>query len=243
MNAGQSERKQLPPQLPPAQVPIPATHAKAMRLVTRAQALVDQAMADPDALIVWPGPISEALNKLTAKQRQYAIRTGAGQPDIQAYLATYDVDENTGDDVHYSNISRLNSHSKVSHVQLILRDWLSQKWLLDATEVKDYAVSKLYEESAWAGKSSDRIKATELLLRVHGQLVDKKEVTHRDATEHDEQAALFRSIIDDLKLAPVLEAEYVQSNQLLSAPTLGTLCLACNLRAKLDGPFEDGAGI
>jgi len=78
---------------------------------------------------------------------------------------------------------------------------------------------------------------------MHGLLVDKKEITHRDASEYDEQAALFRSIIDDLKLAPVLEAEYVQSNQLLSAPTLGTLCLACNLRAKLDGPFEDGAGI
>lgn len=230
-------------QLPPAQVAIPATHAKAMRIVTRAQALVDQAMADPDALIVWPAPISEALSKLTAKQRQYAIRTGAGQPDIQAYKASYDVDESIPDTAHYANISRLNSHTRISHVQLILRDWLSQKWLLDATEVKDYAVSKLYEESAWAGKSSDRIKATELLLRVHGQLVDKKEVTHRDATEHDEQAALFRSIIDDLKLTPVLEAEYVQPNQLLSAPTLGPLCPACNSRAKLDGPFEDGAGI
>jgi len=87
------------------------------------------------------------------------------------------------------------------------------------------------------------IPLSETLLRMHGLLVDKKEITHRDASEYDEQAALFRSIIDDLKLAPVLEAEYVQSNQLLSAPTLGTLCLACNLRAKLDGPFEDGAGI
>lgn len=231
-------------QLPPQQVAIPPQQAKAMRFVSRAQAMVAKAtLSEEGEELPWPPVLRDALNKLTFKQRQYAVRVAGGQPQIEAYRLSYNVSEERADKELASDMSQLNHHPRISTAVELLRSYLSHAWLADAVEVKEHAAAVLYEASVWGDTTAAKIKASETLLRMHGLLVDKKEITHRDASEYDEQAALFRSIIDDLKLAPVLEAEYVQSNQLLSAPTLGTLCPACNSRAKLDGPFEDGAGI
>lgn len=238
MNAAQVETPKF--LLPMA---ITKEQSSQLRMVSHAHAMVAAALKDSDKEYNWPPLVAEALNALTPKQRQFAIRVGAGQPHFQAYRNSYDVSEERSDISLYPDIGNLTRHPKISTAISLLQNWMDKKWLLDAVEVKDFTAAKFYEEAMNGDTSAARIKATEALARLHGLMVDKREVTHRDATEHDEQAALFRSIIDDLKLAPVLEAEYVLSPQQLEVPTLGTLCLACNLRAKLDGPFEDGAGI
>lgn len=232
------------PQLHAPKVAIPAERAKQMRLVTRAQALVDQAMADPDAMVVWPAPIREGLSKLTFKQRQFTLQVAGGMPGVHAYRSAYDVDEARDDAGLYQEIRELYTNPRIAPVLLILQDWLGQKWLLDAIEVRDWGVSKLYEEASWSGKASDRIKATELLLRMHGHLVDRKEVIHRDANEMDEQSAIFRSILADVGLSNVLDAEYVQVSQQLAEPSVRPCCIMSKLMAKVsDVMVGDGDGI
>jgi hypothetical protein len=124
-----------------------------------------------------------------------------------------------------------------------LQVWLDRRWLLDAVEVRDYTAAKFYEESITGDNSAARIKATEALARLHGLMVDKREVLHRDVNEMDEQVQLFMSVMADVGLNKVVEAEYVQSNQLLTGPSIGYVCSVCNSRAKVDEAYCDGDGI
>ncbi len=240
MNAGQSAPVAPPVFLLPRA--IPKEQAAKLRMVSHAEAMVAAAIGN-DEEQKWPPQIADALRVLTPKQRQYAIRVGAGQPQYSAYRASYDVDEGRADVEIYPDISHLNSHAKISQAVLILQTWLDRKWLLEAVEVKDYVASVLYEQTIAGDTSSARIKAAETLLRMHGLLIDKKEITHRDANEMDEQAQLFRSILADVNLAPVIEAEYTQLNQQLTGPSIGYVCPACNSRAKVHESFEAGDGI
>lgn len=210
-------------------------------MVSRAEALVYQAANGSEDGIVWPPAITQALDKLTHKQRQYTIKVAAGASYQDAYVASYDVAEDRWDKDLSAEISALNRNPRISSALLILRQWLDQAWLLDAAQVKDYAAARLYEESATAGKATDRIKATELLLRMNGGLVDHKVITHIDGDQLDTQEALLKSILADVELIPAIEAP---SNQLLTGPAVRpTSCPRCG-GAIVDGPMMgDGDGI
>lgn len=236
MNAAQVETPKF--LLPRA---IPKEQASKLRMVSHAEAMVAAAMEDSDGEFKWPPLIGQELAKLTPKQRQYTIRVAGGQPYFEAYRAAYDVSEGRSDKELYSDIGQLNNHPRISSVQLMLGTWLDRKWLLDAVEVKDYVSSVMYEQTITGDTSSARIKAGETLLRMHGLLVDKKEITHRDANELDEQSAILKSIMGDLSLGSVIEAEYVVHPQQLTGPTLGHVCSRCMSIENV--VYEDGSGI
>ena len=241
MNAAHSER---PPLLPP-KVAIPAEQAKAMRFVSRAQAMVAKAMVSEEGeAIAWPPVLQSQLEQLTFKQRQYAIRVAGGQHHVEAYRLSYNVSEERADNALSSDIAQLNRHPRITTCVELIRSYLSRQWLSESVEVKEHAAAVLYEASVWGDTTAAKIKAAETLLRMHGLLVDKKEITHRDVNELDEQAAIFRSILADVNLSPVLDAEYVQCTQQLTGPSLGYVCPSCNSRAKLlSSEYEDGDGI
>lgn len=220
---------------------IPKDDAQRVRKVTRAESVVAAALKDFDSEFGWPPLIAEALSRLTPKQRQYAIRTGSGMTDIQAYKLAYDLNPDQPDREHYGNINALNKNTSVASAQLMIATWMDQKWLLDSAEVKEYVSSVLYEQTIAGDTSSAKIKAAETLLRMHGLLIDKREVVHRDSSELDEQAAIFKSILADVSLLNVVDANYVQLNQHVEEPSPGYVCSACNLRANHE--FADGDGI
>lgn len=220
---------------------IPKEQAKQLRVVSHAHAMVAAAMDDSEGAFKWPPMIAAELRQLTAKQRQYTIRVAGGQTYNDAYRAAYDVREDRDYQSISSDISQLNTNPRIASAQLILGTWLDRRWLLDAVEVKDFSVANLYELSLHGDTSSARIKATETLARMHGLLIDKREVIHRDANEIDEQAALFKSIIGDIGLNTVIDAEYVVANQQIAMPTVGMKCANCmSIESRV---YEDGDGI
>lgn len=230
------------PVLPYGQkVAIPKEAAKSLRMVSRAEALVYQAANQGEDGIVWPYAITQELDKLTAKQRQYAIKVAAGASYQDAYVASYDVAPDRWDKDLSSEISALNRNPRIASAVLILRQYLDQAWLLDTIQVKDYAAARLYEESATAGKATDRIKATELLLRMNGALVDHKVITRIDASEADTQEALLKSILADIEALPVIETPLPA----LPAQPNGRLATCCVCGSgTLSTTFEgDGDGI
>lgn len=238
----QTESQEVPPFLLPRA--IPKDKASKLRMVSHAEAMIAAAMDDSEREFSWPPLINQALRVLTAKQRKYVITLASGKNHYNAYRASYDVTEGRSDHLIYPDIWALNQVPKVSHAIDLLETWLDRKWLLDAVEVKDHVSALMYEQTITGDTSAARIKAGEILLRMHGLLIDKREVIHRDANEMDEQSAIFRSILADVGLSNVLDAEYVQVSQQLAEPSVRPCCVLSKLMAKVsDVMVGDGDGI
>lgn len=185
--------------------------AKQLRVVSHAHAMLAAALVDCEKEFQWPPLIGQALKELTVKQRKYAIRVACGTGQHDAYRTAYDVSVERADRTLYADIHELNNHPRISNAIDLLQSWLDQKWLLDAIEVRDYVSSLMYEQSICGDNSAARIKAGEVLLRMHGLLVDKREVIHRDINEISEQTELFKSILSDISLLASVEPEQPQA--------------------------------
>lgn len=228
-------------------------HKRQLRLVSRAQVLLDQALEEPDSVIPWPSIIGKAINPLTHKQRKFSMLRANGENVLEAYKHAYDVNLDRPDRDMIADASNIESNPKVLKAKDLLTQWVSQKWLLESADARDWALSKLYEEATFADKSSDRIKATELILRAHGGLTDRKEVVHYDAADLDNASALMRSAMVDLGLGDVLDAEFSVDSHVSDGPSfiphgLATpnvsvaLCSRCS--SAIDAPvMGDGEGI
>lgn len=206
-----------------------------------AQERFKQALLNGDGVPAYPRELQAALDVCTDKQRKFALLVAAGMSGSDALRTVYDISDRRSPEQVASEASVTLANPKVSLVHSLAAQWLDTRWLLDAVQTVDWAVSNLYDIAEHAPKHSDRLKATELLLRKHGELVDRKVVTHIDGTESDTQEALLKSILADVELIPAIEAP---SNQLLTEPDVRpTGCPRCG-GAMADGPMMgDGDGI
>ena len=170
-----------------------------------AQERFKQALLNGDGVPAYPRELQAALDVCTDKQRKFALLVAAGMSGSDALRTVYDISDRRSPEQVASEASVTLANPKVSLVHSLAAQWLDTRWLLDAVQTVDWAVSNLYDIAEHAPKHSDRLKATELLLRKHGELVDRKVVTHIDGTEQDTQEALLKSILADLDALPVLE--------------------------------------
>ena len=221
----------------------PSGRAKPPRMdrANHARTRLKQTLLNGDGVPDYPPGVQTALDACTAKQRQFALLVAAGASPSEAYAKSYDVAPDK-DSRSLAVDARLTAvKPNVANAISAASQWLDTKWLLDAVQTVDWAVSNLYDIAEHAPKHSDRLKATELLLRKHGELVDRKVVTHIDGTEADTQEALLKSILADVELIPAIEAP---PNQLLTEPVIRpTSCPHCG-GAMADGPMMgDGDGI
>lgn len=195
-----------------------------LRLYSRAQAIVDEAINNPDTTLAWPAPISAALNACTAKQRRFAVLRANGMALSDCYLKVYDVSKDRAEEDVLSDAFSVAKNLKVATSISLIREWLDQRWLLESADARDWALSKLHEEAMYANKASDRIKATELILRAHGGLLDRKEVIHRDGGSIETAKAALDSIVEIMGLDKAIDVSY----QCVETPWQGvTHCPHC----------------
>lgn len=206
-----------------------------------AQLRFRQALLNNEGVPDYPKELQAALDECTTKQRNFALLMASGQTPMQAYRQAYEPSPNRDLRSVSADVNEAMLNPRVSHAHSLAAQWLDTAWLLEATEVVSWAVSNLYDIAEHAPRHSDRLKATELLLRKHGELVDRKVVTHIDGSEADTQEALLKSILADVELIPALETT---SNQLITGPAVRPMsCPRCG-GAIVDGPMMgDGDGI
>ena len=205
-----------------------------------AQERFKQALLNGDGVPAYPRELQAALDVCTDKQRRFGLLVGSGMPATEALKAVYDV----ASDRSYASLAveatNTLANAKVSTVVLLTSQWLDTKWLLDAVQTVDWAVSNLYDIAEHAPKHSDRLKATELLLRKHGELVDRKVITHVDGSEADTQEALLKSILMDIEASPVLETPAIAilaqpNGRLASCPRCGGAMVDADVSGDGDG--------
>ena len=197
---------------------------------------------DDHGLATYPLEVQAALDDCTPKQRRLALLLASGVQQTYAYMQAYERKEGEVSPSEFaSQGSNASAHPKVVNAVQLLNRWLDAGWLLDAGQTVDWAVSNLYDLAQHGKNEATRLKATELLLRKHGELVDRKVVTHIDGTEADTQEALLKSILADVELIPAIETSPAQ---LLTEPAVRpTSCPRCS-GAMIDGPMMgDGDGI
>ena len=206
-----------------------------------AQERFKQALLNGDGVPAYPKELQAALDVCTDKQRKFALLVAAGISGSDALRTVYDISDRRSPEQVASEASVTLANPKVSLVHSLAAQWLDTRWLLDAVQTVDWAVSNLYDIAEHAPKHSDRLKATELLLRKHGELVDRKVITHVDGSEADTQEALLKSILADLDALPVLETPLPA---LPARPNdRPTTCCVCG-NGTLSTTFEgDGDGI
>ena len=219
----------------PGKKPPPINRAK------HAQERFRQALIKGDGLPDYPKELAEALDECTDKQRHFALLLAGGTTPMQAYRQVYNVSPTRDLRSVSADVNEAMAHPRVSRAHSLAAQWLDTNWLLDAAQTASWAVSNLYDIAEHAPKHSDRLKATELLLRKHGELIDRKVVTHIDGTEQDTQEALLKSILADLDALPVLETPAVA---MLAQPNgRPATCSVCG-NSTLSTTFEgDGDGI
>ena len=184
----------------PGKKPPPINRAK------HAQERFRQALIKGDGLPDYPKELAEALDECTDKQRHFALLLAGGTTPMQAYRQVYNVSPTRDLRSVSADVNEAMAHPRVSRAHSLAAQWLDTNWLLDAAQTASWAVSNLYDLAEHGKHEATRLKATELLLRKHGELVDRKVVTHIDGTEADTQEALLKSILSDIEALPVLES-------------------------------------
>ena len=219
----------------PGRKPPPINRAK------HAQERFRQALLDNEGVPNYPKELQAALDECTDKQRHFALLLASGQTPMQAYRQVYNVSPTRDLRSVSADVNEAMAHPRVSRAHSLAAQWLDTAWLLDAAQTVNWAVSNLYDLAEHGKNEATRLKATELLLRKHGELVDRKVVTHIDGTEADTQEALLKSILADVELIPAIETP---SNQLLTEPAIRpTSCPRCG-GAMVDADvMGDGDGI
>lgn len=221
----------------------PSGRAKkpAISRAKHAQLRFRQALLNNEGVPDYPKELQDALDQCTDKQRQFGLLVASGMSGVEAVKAVYNVGEGRSYNSLSVEAANTKANPKVSLVVSLASQWLDAAWLLDAAQTVDWAVSNLYDLAEHGKHEATRLKATELLLRKHGELVDRKVITHVDGSEADTQEALLKSILADVELIPAIEAA---PNQLLTEPDVRpTSCPRCG-GAMADGPMMgDGDGI
>ena len=218
----------------PGKKPPPINRAK------HAQERFRQALIKGDGLPDYPKELAEALDECTDKQRHLVLLVASGMSLAEAYERSYDITIDKDKSTLSIDAYKVLQKTKPSQALYLAKQWLDTNWLLDGSQVVSWAVSNLYDIAENAGKHSDRLKATELLLRKHGELVDRKVVTHIDGTEADTQEALLKSILMDIEALPVLETPMpsmlAQPNgRLASCPRCGGAMVDADVLGDGDG--------
>ena len=196
---------------------------------------------DDQGLATYPMEVQAALDDCTAKQRRLSILLASGIQQTFAYMQAYERKEGEVSPSEFaSQASNASSHPKVVNAVQLLNRWLDAGWLLDAGQTVDWAVSNLYDLAQHGKHEATRLKATELLLRKHGELVDRKVITHVDGSEADTQEALLKSILADIEALPVIEtplpAMLAQPNgRLASCPRCGGAMVDADVSGDGDG--------
>ena len=184
----------------PGKKPPPINRAK------HAQERFRQALLTNEGVPNYPRELQEALDECTDKQRHFALLLAGGTTPMQAYRQVYNVSPTRDLRSVSADVNEAMAHPRVSRAHSLAAQWLDTNWLLDAAQTASWAVSNLYDLAEHGKHEATRLKATELLLRKHGELVDRKVVTHVDGTEQDTQEALLKSILMDIEALPVLES-------------------------------------
>jgi hypothetical protein len=148
------------------------------RVKTKASIIIDRASQSPEEIMDWPIPIRYAMDILTVKQRHFAFCVAAGKSSGEAYRTAYDIADDANQNSVFGSAHELRHNPKVSDLIRLLLDWLSKEWLLDANQVIEYGYTKLYEEAENAKNASDRLRATEILMKAHGAFISRSEVKH-----------------------------------------------------------------
>ena len=216
----------------------------AFKRANHAQLRMRNAIEDENGLANYPTNIQAALDICTIKQRRYALLLASGIVQVRAYIAAYGVDESRNIDEIASEASTSAHNQKVIQAVDLLNRWLDVQWLLDAGQAVDWALSNLYDLAENGKHESTRIKATELILRKHGELVNRQVITHLDGTDADSQESLFASILSDIETLPMMEqAQPVYIPQML-LPSVGhCTCPKCGHHGEVVDFQAAGEGI
>lgn len=192
----------------------------AFKRANHAQMRMRTAIEDENGLAIYPKPVQDALDACTGKQRRFALMVASGLPHQRAYQQAYDVDPERELVALACEANAVYVNHKVSVAIELLSRWLDVKWLLDAGQAIDWALSNLYDLAENGKHESTRIKATELILRKHGELVNRQVITHIDVDAADSQEALFASILSDIEVMSAIEAPQVVSLHRLTMPSV-----------------------
>lgn len=200
----------------------------AFQRANHAQLRLKSAIEDENGLVNYPQPIQEALDACTTKQRRYALLLSTGMVQYRAYIAAYEVADDRNVDYIATESSLTASNPRIVSAVALLNRWLDCQWLLDSAQAVDWALSNLYDLAEHGKSDATKLKATELILRKHGELVNRQVITHLDVTDADSQELLFQSILADLDSMPILSEPQLQSSLHMSVPSVGRcVCPKC----------------
>lgn len=142
------------------------------------QKAVELGRDEPFTAINWPSEIRRLLDKLTHKQRHFALLRASGVGVMECYETAYDTLPETRWRTKEGAGYLISQNPKISSVVDIIRQWIDTEWLMDASETIEYGLARLYEEAEFGEKSADRIRAASALLKAHGAFVSRSEVKH-----------------------------------------------------------------
>ncbi len=229
-----------------ATIPHPAlspAHPKRYRYTTKAQQKYEAWLEDPqNNTSSLPIAVRRGLIVCTPKQAKFAVLTALGFSQREAYEAVYDLDPDSRTS-RDSTASDIMAHPKVSALYSAIRDHLGTQWLNDGLAVRDWGLSVLHDEATEGNKGADRIAATKLILQLHGQLVDRKEVVHRDGRDVDSLAALAQEFFQTIASASPQVIETTAIDVSCTDSTTSTTCKWCNRSSEAEPDLLDGAGI
>ena len=192
---------------------IEPTAKKALRVRSKARAIIDEVAENADAPVKWPTPIKYALDALTYKQRRCVVYCASGMTQVDAYKHDYAVASDKNIDQAYSEASMVAKNQKVSEARLMLEEWLDKVWLLEAQTVIEWGLSTLHEEATQAEKASDRIAATVAIMKAHGAFVSRSEVRHIHSVDTSSLDSLFSGVSSLIGLSvPIPQAQIEQAN-------------------------------
>ena len=190
----------------------------AFQRANHAQLRLKSAIEDENGLVNYPQPIQEALDACTTKQRRYALLLSTGMVQYRAYIAAYEVAEDRNVDYIATESSLTASNPRIVSAVALLNRWLDCQWLLDSAQAVDWALSNLYDLAEHGKSDATKLKATELILRKHGELVNRQVITHIDGSDADSQEQLFASILSDIEAMAVIDQPQVLTLQQYDKP-------------------------
>lgn len=197
-----------------------------------------------DTVVRYPRRVEEALSELNPRQRRFALLYASGEPAYKSYAAAYDC---AYDDSAHANSSRLLQSDNVRLAVQEVEKWVESKLIADPSYAAEYCYQR-WIAAAESDKTTDVLRATELIAKAAGLFVSRSEITHRHVVELDQADSQLRSLLADLGVQDAIDAvfhvehpgdpRYLTENKELAAPSIGVThgcCPTCGRPIEEDG--------
>lgn len=134
---------------------------------------------------------------LTDKQREYTRQRAAGKSQIEAYaLAGYSTKQSKKS--QRENACHLDAMENIQkNIERLQK--IADNGGIMSTETRKAALYEIYQDSA--NSTKDRLKALDLLNRMSGDYVDKKEITANVGITRADRMDAMRETLESLKKA------------------------------------------